>query len=152
MKLMPILLGLVGVLLGALWAFQRNLIYLPSRGPVPPAGEVIDGARDVTLETSDGLHLGAWFVPPSTSDNGITVLVANGNAGDRSLRAPLALALADQGFAVLLFDYGVTAPTRGIQPRKDSLSISERRTDSLPRRAYRVRGFSTTARASARRL
>jgi pimeloyl-ACP methyl ester carboxylesterase len=31
--------------------------------------------------------------------------VANGNAGDRSLRAPLARALADRGFAVLLFDY-----------------------------------------------
>jgi fermentation-respiration switch protein FrsA (DUF1100 family) len=33
------------------------------------------------------------------------VLVANGNAGDRSLRAPLADALADRGLAVLLFDY-----------------------------------------------
>lgn len=57
---------------------------------MPQAHEVIDGARDVTLETSDGLRLGAWFVPARASPNGITVLVANGNAGDRSLRAPLA--------------------------------------------------------------
>jgi hypothetical protein len=33
------------------------------------------------------------------------VLVANGNAGDRAVRAPLARALARRGLAVLLFDY-----------------------------------------------
>lgn len=88
-----------------MWTFQRSLIYYPSQGPVPQADEVIDGARDVTLETSDGLQLHAWFVPSRASGNGITVLVANGNAGDRSLRAPLAQALSDEGFAVLLFDY-----------------------------------------------
>jgi pimeloyl-ACP methyl ester carboxylesterase len=100
-----LLFGFVGVLLAVMWAFQRNLIYFPTRGPVPQAHEVIDGAGDVTLETSDGLHLGAWFVPARASTNGITVLVANGNAGDRSLRAPLAQSLAGKGFAVLLFDY-----------------------------------------------
>ena len=103
--LVLILFGLAGVLLLVMWAFQRSLIYYPSRGPVPRAHEVIDGARDVTLETSDGLQLGAWFVPARISGNGITVLVANGNAGDRSLRAPLAQALADEGLSVLLFDY-----------------------------------------------
>ncbi len=100
-----LLFALVGILLVVMWALQRSLIYFPSRGPVPQAHEVISGARDVTLETSDGLRLGAWFVPALSSSNGITVLVANGNAGDRSLRAPLAQSLADKGFAVLLFDY-----------------------------------------------
>jgi len=85
--------------------FQRSLIYLPSQDPVPPAHEVIDGARDVILETSDGLDLHAWFIPAGASGNGFTVLVANGNAGDRSLRSPLARALAERGFAILLFDY-----------------------------------------------
>ncbi len=32
-------------------------------------------------------------------------MVANGNAGDSSLRAPLAQGLPGEGFAVLLFDY-----------------------------------------------
>lgn len=105
MKYAVVLIALVGVMLAVLWAFQRRLIYLPSPGDVPPADEVIDGARDVTIETSDGLSLHAWFVPPRASENGFTVLVANGNAGDRSLRAPLAEALAGKGFAVLLFDY-----------------------------------------------
>jgi uncharacterized protein len=88
-----------------LWAFQRRLIYLPSTGPLPRAETVIPTAQDVELETSDGIVLGAWLVRPRGRPNDFTVLVANGNAGDRSFRAPLAQALADEGFAVLLFDY-----------------------------------------------
>ena len=99
-------LVLVAALLVVLpWALQRRLIYLPSTAAVPSAGRVLPGARDVTLRTTDGLALGAWLVPPRHGDRKVTVLVANGNAGDRSLRAPLATALADQGFGVLLFDY-----------------------------------------------
>jgi fermentation-respiration switch protein FrsA (DUF1100 family) len=98
-------LALVGVVLVVLWLLQRRLIYLASPGPVPPAGEVIEGARDVTLQTSDGLSLGAWFVPAQEPRREMAVLVANGNAGDRSLRSPLARALARAGLAVLLFDY-----------------------------------------------
>jgi pimeloyl-ACP methyl ester carboxylesterase len=87
------------------WAFQRRLIYLPSTGAVPSAATVLAGARDVQLTTTDGLRLGAWYVPGRVAAGTFTVLVANGNAGDRSLRAPLARALANQGFGVLLFDY-----------------------------------------------
>jgi alpha-beta hydrolase superfamily lysophospholipase len=87
------------------WAFQRRLIYLPSTGAVPSAATMLAGARDVQLTTSDGLRLGAWYVPARGAAGIFTVLVANGNAGDRSLRAPLARALANQGFGVLLFDY-----------------------------------------------
>jgi uncharacterized protein len=36
---------------------------------------------------------------------GTTVLVFNGNAGDRSFRAPLAAALNQAGLSVLLFDF-----------------------------------------------
>jgi pimeloyl-ACP methyl ester carboxylesterase len=87
------------------WAFQRRLIYLPSRDAVPPAATMLADARDVQIMTSDGLRLWAWYVPARRLAGTFTVLVANGNAGDRSLRAPLARALANQGFGVLLFDY-----------------------------------------------
>jgi fermentation-respiration switch protein FrsA (DUF1100 family) len=98
-------LALLGIFLALIWAMQRRLIYLPSAGPVPPAADMLEGARDVKLRTSDGLELGAWLFPPGAPINGMTVLVANGNAGDRSLRTPLARALAREGFGVLLFDY-----------------------------------------------
>jgi fermentation-respiration switch protein FrsA (DUF1100 family) len=94
----------LAVLTGLLWGLQRRLVYLPDDGPVPAAATVLPGARDVVLETSDGLRLGAWFVPGRDAA-APAVLVANGNGGHRGLRAPLAAALARQGLAVLLFDY-----------------------------------------------
>jgi uncharacterized protein len=105
MRTVLVVVAAMGILLALLWGFQRRLIYLPSASSVPPAAEVIDGARDVTLRTTDGLRLGAWLVAADDPERGMTVLVANGNAGDRSLRAPLAEALAAEGLAVLLFDY-----------------------------------------------
>jgi fermentation-respiration switch protein FrsA (DUF1100 family) len=97
--------ALIGLLVALLWLFQRQLIYFPSRGPLPPAAAVVAGGQDVELRTSDGLRLGGWLIPPQAPDRGVAVLVANGNGGDRSLRAPLARALADRGLTVLLFDY-----------------------------------------------
>jgi alpha-beta hydrolase superfamily lysophospholipase len=123
--LLLVLVAVIGVLLIAIWAFQRRLIYLPAPGPVPSAHEHIEGARDVTLETSDGLRLGAWFVPAVASGNDLTVLVANGNAGDRSLRAPLARSLAREGFAVLLFDYRGYGGNPG-HPSEEGLALDVR--------------------------
>ncbi|WP_163755334.1 alpha/beta hydrolase [Mycobacterium botniense] len=82
---------------------QRRLIYFPSRSPVPAVGAVLGRGEDVTLDTEDGMRLGGWFIP--AADCGPAVLVCNGNAGDRMMRAPLAAALARAGLSVLLFDY-----------------------------------------------
>ena len=91
--------------LAVVWGLQRRLIYLPSSTAVPSVGQLLPAGRDVMLCTSDGLSLGAWFVPAEEPARGMAALVANGNAGDRSLRAPLARELARRGLAVLLFDY-----------------------------------------------
>lgn len=104
-----------------LWALQRHLIYFPATGPVPPAAAVLPGARDVVLETSDGLRLGGWYVPARPPGRGFAVLVANGNAGDRSLRAPLAAALSRRGLSVLLFDYRGYAGNPG-SPSEEGLA------------------------------
>ncbi|GAA5081264.1 alpha/beta hydrolase [Thermocatellispora tengchongensis] len=93
------------LVVGLAWVFQRKLIYLPDRSPVPPAAAVLPGARDVTLTTADGLRLGAWYVPAAAPERGVSVLVAGGNAGNRAYRAPLARALAGRGLSVLLLDY-----------------------------------------------
>ena len=93
-------LGLV-----ALWALQRRLIYFPF-GDVPPPGDVgLSRTEAIRFVTEDGLTLGGWFVPPAAQPTGVTVLVFNGNAGNRSGRAPLAAMLAEAGIATLLFDY-----------------------------------------------
>jgi uncharacterized protein len=119
-----VLVALVAALLTAAWLLQRWLIYFPQTGrTVPPAAQVLPGARDVTLETADGLRLGAWFLP--AGERGTTVLVANGNAGDRSVRAPLAAALADAGLGVLLFDYRGYGGNPG-RPTEEGLALDVR--------------------------
>jgi uncharacterized protein len=108
---MPLVLVPIAVAVGAIaflfltWLTQRSLLYFPGAGPVPSASSALSGASDLELRTDDGLRLGAWFVPASTKASGVTVIVFNGNAGDRSLRAGLARGLAATGHAVLLFDY-----------------------------------------------
>jgi uncharacterized protein len=107
-----VVVAVLAALLGLLWLFQRRLLYFPTPGPVPPAASVLPGAEDVTFETTDGLRLAGWFVPAPPGDPADragrarpAVLVCNANAGDRSMRARLAAALARMGLAVLLFDY-----------------------------------------------
>ena len=105
-----------------LWALQRHLIYSPDPTPVPPAADVIAGARDVTLHTSDGLELGAWFVPADpTTNTGMAVLYAPGNGGNRAGRAGLAEEMSDRGLAVLLMDYRGYGGNPG-SPSEDGLA------------------------------
>ncbi len=92
-------------IIGLVWAFQRTLIYFPF-GDVPRPREVgLTRAESVTFPTSDGLTLHGWFVPSPSPPPAQTVLVLNGNAGNRSFRAPLATSLQRLGLQVLLFDY-----------------------------------------------
>src|SRR3990170_2495575 len=77
--------------------------------------------------TDDGLRLGAWFVPAAdgASEPGPAVLVCNGNAGYRAHRLPLAQALAERGYHVLLFDYRGYAGNPG-SPTEDGLRADAR--------------------------
>ena len=115
---------LLAVLMGLLWALQRRLVYLPGAGPVPAAADAVPGGRDVRLTTTDGLTLGAWFVPGATAE-APAVLVANGNGGHRGLRAPLARALSAAGLAVLLFDYRGYGGNPGT-PSEEGLALDVR--------------------------
>jgi len=101
-----LLLPLAAVaLLALLWLAQRHLIYFPLEHHVPSAAAVLPGGEELQIPTEDGLVLGAWYVPPHSAPTGTTVVVFNGNAGNRSFRAPLAQRLTAEGFAVVLFDY-----------------------------------------------
>lgn len=101
------------------YLLQRQLIYLPY-GEVPPAATVLPGAQDVRFTTDDGVELAGWFLPAADEGPGPAVLVANGNAGNRSHRAPLARALAEAGAGVLLFDYRGYGANPG-RPSEDGL-------------------------------
>jgi fermentation-respiration switch protein FrsA (DUF1100 family) len=106
-RVVGVVVIVMAVGLGALWALQRQLIYLPDSSSVPSAAGVIDGGQDVPLHTEDDLELGAWFFPEPDDDTarGYAVVVFPGNAGNRLGRADFGQHLHERGFAVLLVDY-----------------------------------------------
>jgi fermentation-respiration switch protein FrsA (DUF1100 family) len=98
-------LGLIVFVVAVVWAGQRWLIYFPERQVPPPQAVGLPTAEPVAFQTEDDLRLEAWFVRPTAPPSGQTVIVFNGNAGNRAYRAPVAVALAAAGHAVMLFDY-----------------------------------------------
>lgn len=99
-----VLLAAIALTLALIWLLQRRLIYFPQTSRVPAVATILPTGEEVRLQTDDDLHLGAWWLPPVGASRG-TVIVFNGNAGDRSHRAPLGDALTRAGYGVVLFDY-----------------------------------------------
>ncbi len=124
------ILGLVLVLLVLVWAGQRRLMYFPL-GNVPSPSEVgLPDAETVSFRTEDGLALQGWWVSAALRPTGVTVIVFNGNAGNRAARSSLAAALAARGIACLLFDY------RGFGNNPGSPSEAGLALDARAARAY----------------
>jgi fermentation-respiration switch protein FrsA (DUF1100 family) len=72
------------LLLGAMYFFQRSLMYFPDSRRVAPAAAGLPQAEEIHLTSSDGERLIAWHVPPR--DNKPVVLYFQGNAGGLDLR------------------------------------------------------------------
>jgi fermentation-respiration switch protein FrsA (DUF1100 family) len=122
--------AVIAAVLTLIWTMQRRLIYFPTAG-VPTPGEIgLTDVEPVTFKTTDGLGLSGWFVAVSGPSPRVTVLVFNGNAGNRAHRGPLAAALHRHGLQVLLFDYRGYGGNRGT-PTENGLSA-----DSRAARAY----------------
>lgn len=132
--LLPALLVVLALLV-FLWAMQRRLMYFPMGSVLEPAEAGATQVERVTFPTSDGLRLQGWFFPASvpassSSSSRFTIVVFNGNAGNRSYRAPLASALQARGHSVLLFDY------RGYGGNAGAPTESGLKEDARAARAY----------------
>ena len=85
---------------------QPKLIYYPNipTRTVEATPAFIDlDFEDVTLDTTDGEHLHAWFIPHPEAH--ATLLFAHGNAGNISHRLDSIQVFHDLGLNVLIFDY-----------------------------------------------
>ena len=122
--------AVIAAVLALIWTTQRRLMYFPADAVLTPAEVGLDGVEPVTFETSDGIELSGWFLAASGSSPRVTVLVFNGNAGNRVYRAPLATALHEQGLQVLLVDYRGYGGNPGA-PTEKGLAL-----DSRAARAY----------------
>jgi len=121
---------IVAAVLALIWTMQRRFMYFPTGG-VPTPGEIgLTGVEPVTFETSDGLALRGWFFAASGPSPRVTLLVFNGNAGNRAHRSPLAAALRRHGLQVLLVDYRGYGGNPGT-PSENGLTV-----DSRAARAY----------------
>ena len=84
---------------------ERRLFYFPDRavGPVPL------GVEAVRFESSDGMMLSGWWMPPAgyraSAGPMPAVVHAHGNAGNVESHAGISSFLTSYGFGVLVFDY-----------------------------------------------
>lgn len=123
------------------YAAQRSLVFFP--GP-PPRATPKDARLDydeVSLETSDGERLHAWYIRPEGTRDAPprgAVLVCHGNAGTIGDRLHLARAFADMRLAVLLFDYRGYGKSSGT-PSERGLYLDA---DSAYRELTSARGFA----------
>ncbi len=103
--------------------------------------------KRLAITTDDGLTLGGWFVPASEPARGTTVVVFNGNGGNRASRAPLAAQLARRGIASLLFDYRGYGGNPGA-PSEKGLAADARAASATSLRAPTWTGTGSSISAS----
>jgi fermentation-respiration switch protein FrsA (DUF1100 family) len=118
------------VVLALTFVFQRRLMYFPSRDVPTPVEMGLSNVEETAFRTADGLILQGWFVRSWSGPARYTVLMFNGNAGNRAYRAGVAAVLRKYGLAVFLFDY------RGFGGSQGSPSESGLAMDGRAARAY----------------
>ena len=122
--------AVIATVLALIWTLQRRWMYVPTAGVPAPREIGLTDVEPVTFETADGIGLSGWFVAASGPSPRVTVLVFNGNAGNRAHRGPLASALQRHGLQVLLIDY------RGYGGNSGAPTESGLAADSRAARAY----------------
>ena len=109
---------------GAMYVFQRALMYHPG-GDLPPISESgMDGMRAVSLRTDDGLDLVSWFLPPA-DERAPVVVYFQGNAGTIAGRVFKADRFHSVGCGVLLVSYRGFGGNPG-SPTEDGLFADAR--------------------------
>lgn len=107
--LLRFLTGLLGaaalayaLLLLAVWAGQRDLLFHPDANPLKQ-GEAI-GAQSLELRSGDGERLLAWWLPPP-DEAAPVVLYLHGNGANLDARAARLQALHEDGAGVLALSW-----------------------------------------------
>jgi fermentation-respiration switch protein FrsA (DUF1100 family) len=90
-------------LVGGLYLFQRQLLYLPDRTRPALLGLEQFGVRETTLSTEDGLSLLSWYLP---ARHGRPVIAYfHGNGGHIGYRVERMERFAREGYGVLMAEY-----------------------------------------------
>ncbi|MBA2369360.1 MAG: alpha/beta hydrolase [Candidatus Protochlamydia sp.] len=87
-----------------LYFVQRQLIYFPSSFSPTPSEAGVSEMQTVTLHTTDGLSLKAWYCPSIQAELP-TLIYFHGNAGNIGNRGQIIQPFLKHGFGVLLTTY-----------------------------------------------
>lgn len=85
------------------YVFQEQLIYLPEKVLSASPKDLGLAYKDLTLTTSDGVAINAWYVPSPRAR--ATVLFSHGNAGNIGNRLETIRMMHSLGLNVLVYDY-----------------------------------------------
>lgn len=96
--------GYVG-LLALLYAVQSQLVYRPLAVVATTPADIDLNYDSLTLKTTDGVNIAAWYVPASDRPNAPVVLLCHGNAGNVSSRLDYLAIFHSLGVTTLAFDY-----------------------------------------------
>jgi hypothetical protein len=100
-----VFLVLVEVLLTLYLLMPAYLAYLslrPARLPVTAIpSELVDIAQEVSVQTSDGIALSGWYIPPK---NGVVIIALHGFGSNRLGALPQARMLMQHKYGVLMMD------------------------------------------------
>lgn len=102
-SLLFILCGVYFGILILLFLMQSKLVYFPSKEIVCTPADIRLQYEDITMKTSDGLNLNAWYIPAKSQVG--TVLFCHGNGGNISYSLDVAETLNKLNLNVLIFDY-----------------------------------------------
>jgi len=102
----------------ALYAFQRNLMYLPDPSPPVLGASQAPEMREARYRAADGTRLLSWYHP--AAGERVTVVLFQGNAGNISDRDFKARIFLDKGYGVLLAGYRGYGGNGG-RPTEDGL-------------------------------
>lgn len=88
---------------GYLYVYQRQLIYVPDPRKVAPSEVGLTGVGEVVIDTPDGEKLVAWWAPPR--DGRAVIIDFQGQGGAPAHRAHRIKPFVDEGFGILTLAY-----------------------------------------------
>jgi fermentation-respiration switch protein FrsA (DUF1100 family) len=98
-----IALAAYAAVVGGLFFFQRQLLYLPDKNR-PELAELAQlGVRELTLTTADRLSLVSWYLP--SRPRRPVIVYFHGNGGHIGYRIERLLRFAREGYGVLMLEY-----------------------------------------------
>ncbi|NJD55333.1 MAG: alpha/beta hydrolase [Nitrospirae bacterium] len=117
------------VLVAFVYLRQAKMLYFPSREIEATPADVGLAFNEVTVRTSDGLSISAWYVPSPQARGAL--IFCHGNAGNISHRLDSLKIFHDLGLSVLIFDYRGYGRSEGEPTEKGTYLDAEAAYDYL---------------------